>query len=458
MKNIMGFAPSLRLPDRKVLGELLKTGLPIFAELLLVSLFIMADMALLKPCGTVAIAAVGLTAEPVNLIEFAFFAIQTAVIASTSGCFAKNETSNIGRIFIAYLKLCTSAIVVISVLAGIFAEPFLRLFGAMEDTLPIAVPYLRITLAALIFRRVYGAITAVLKSIGSPQWSFLLNLLANALNILFDALLIYGIGPFPALGPIGAAVGTALGCMVGLICSIFIAHKKLRQIDIKLAIRDWLSSSWAEIKKICTDTAPMLGEKIMIRIGMFLSVQKIALLGAAQFATHRILTSLQYFSFLSAEAISTTILIFTSQAFAKRNREEAQRYFSGALCYGIGLAMFFGCIYFFGSPALMGLYSEDEQVISMGAQVLKMIVVFQPFQAAALIYAGAMRSCGCARIPSFVTSIGIVVIRPALVYLLTPYLGVYGAWLAISCDEIFRMFALLTQRRRMWLKYDAVSM
>ncbi|HWR24508.1 MAG TPA: MATE family efflux transporter [Feifaniaceae bacterium] len=455
MKTLIARVPGP--PDQTVFRELLRTGLPIFAELLLVSLFVMADMALLKPCGTVAIAAVGLTAEPVNLIEFAFFALQTAVIASTAGCFAKNETADIGRIFVAYLKLCTLAIIVIAVLAFLFAEPFLRLFGAREDTLPIAAAYLRVTLVALVFRRIYGAVTAVLKGIGSPQWSFLLNLLANAVNILFDVLLIYGIGPFPKLGPVGAAAATAIACLAGLVCSAFIARRKLRQFGIVLTARDWTSSSWNEIKNICRDTAPMLGEKIMVRVGVFLSVQRIALLGAAQFAVHRIVISLQYFSFLSAEAISTTVLIFASRAFAKRDREEARRYVSAALCCGTGLAVFFSCAYYFGASALMGLYSADERVISAGAEVLKMIAVFQPFQAVALIYAGAMRSCGYAKIPSLVTSVGIVVIRPALIYLMTPSLGVYGAWIAISCDEIFRMFVLLTQRKRLWLRYDAVS-
>ena len=51
-----------------VYRNLWRTGLPIFAELLLVSLFQMVDAAMLKPCGTISIAAVGLTAEPVNLL------------------------------------------------------------------------------------------------------------------------------------------------------------------------------------------------------------------------------------------------------------------------------------------------------------------------------------------------------------------------------------------------------
>lgn len=74
-----------------VYRNLWRTGLPIFAELLLVSLFQMVDAAMLKPCGTISIAAVGLTAEPVNLLEFAFFALQTAVIARVAGLYAKRD-------------------------------------------------------------------------------------------------------------------------------------------------------------------------------------------------------------------------------------------------------------------------------------------------------------------------------------------------------------------------------
>lgn len=430
--------------------DLVKTGLPIFSELLFVSLFGMVDMALLKPTGTVTIAAVGLTAEPMNLMEFAFWALQTAAVATLSGLFAKREEGQIRRLATAVLKLIAGTVVVLAVVAALFAPAILRLFGAMGDTLPTAIVYFRITLAAFVFRRLYNAMADMLKALGVPQWSFWLNLMSNAVNIVFDILLIYGIGPFPRLGAAGAAIATLLGCMTGFAFAIFVFRHRLRQLGAGLTFADFKASTRKETKQILVAAAPMVSEKIMIRVGVFLAVRRVAMLGAASFATYRILISLQMFAYLGAEALATTVLIFASRAYAKKDADEAKRYFNGALICTLGFALVcVAAFILFGRP-LVGLYSNDPTVVAEGARVLLVICAFQPFQAVALLHAGAMRSCGLAKIPTVVTTIGIVVIRPILVYSLTPVLGVMGAWLAIAIDEIFRMLVLLTCRGRLW--------
>ena len=159
------------ISKRRVYLDLWNTGLPIFAELFLVSLFQMVDTALLKPCGTVSIAAVGLTAEPVNLLEFAFFALQTAIIARTAGLYVKRDWPAVHRLLAAVLKLISGAALVLGVAFAVCAEPILRLFGADAQTLPIAAAYLRVTLIAFLFRRVYSGVASVLKGIGAPSWA-----------------------------------------------------------------------------------------------------------------------------------------------------------------------------------------------------------------------------------------------------------------------------------------------
>lgn len=105
-------------PTAKTMREMLHIGAPIFAELFLVSLFVMVDTALLKPCGTTAIAAVGLTAEPINVLEFLFFAVQTAVIARMSRASAKQDQSQINGLIRGYLKLTLASAVLLAVLTG----------------------------------------------------------------------------------------------------------------------------------------------------------------------------------------------------------------------------------------------------------------------------------------------------------------------------------------------------
>lgn len=442
-------------PRGSTMRELLKTGLPIFIELVLVSLFVIVDMALLKPTGTTSIAAVGLTAEPMNLLEFAFWALQTAVVAMLSATFATREDEKTRRLFTAFMRLVVGATTALALVVGVFAPFFLRLFGAMDDTLPIAVSYFRIALIAFVFRRAYCAVADMLKALGVPKWSLWLSLLANAVNILFDILLINGVGPFPKLGAVGAAIATLIGCAVGLLVSVFIILRRLRQLDIHVSLGDWLAPAGAHIKAILHTALPMVGEKVMIRLGVFLSVRRIALIGTAAFATHRILITLQMFAFLGAEALATTMLIFASRAFAKQDEAEIRRYFKGALTCTLAFAFLSVAVFALFGKQLVGLYSDDPAVIAEGARTLLVICVFQPFQAVALLFAGTMRGCGLAKIPTVITTVGIVGIRPILVYALTPFFGVLGAWTAIAADEIFRLFALLPCRRRLWSAFRA---
>lgn len=440
-------------PTGKTMRDMLHIGAPIFAELFLVSLFVMVDTALLKPCGTTAIAAVGLTAEPINVLEFLFFAVETAVIARMARASAKNDRNAIHAIIRGYLKLTLASAALLAVLTGAFAIPFLTLFGGTADTLPIAVPYFQISLLAFVCRRMYGAMATILKGLDKPQWSFLLNLIANGINIVGDVVLINGYGPFPKLGALGAAVATVSGCAVGLICAVVVMRDQLRAREIRIPLSDWLRSTWRETRAICTEALPMAGEKVMIRLGIFLSITRIAALGTTAFAAYRILISLQNFAYLGAEAVATTALIFLSKAYANHDRKAAQDAFSAAMVYGLAFSSLCAVLFFAVPGFLMSCYSDDPQVLSEGVRVLRIIFLYQPFQAVALIYASGMRSCRRAGIPSIITTVGIVLVRPSLVYLLAGPLGVCGAWIAIMTDEIVRCVLLFALRGKMWRQF-----
>ena len=422
-------------PTAKTMRDMLHIGAPIFAELFLISLFVMVDTALLKPCGTTAIAAVGLTAEPINVLEFLFFAVQTAVIARMARASAKNDRSAIHAIIRGYLKLTLASAVLLA------------------DTLPIAVPYFQISLLAFVCRRMYGAMATILKGLDKPQWSFLLNLIANGINIVGDVVLINGYGPFPKLGALGAAVATVSGCAVGLLCAVVVMRDQLRAREIRIPLSDWLRSTWRETRAICTEALPMAGEKVMIRLGIFLSITRIAALGTTAFAAYRILISLQNFAYLGAEAVATTALIFLSKAYANHDRKAAQDAFSAAMVYGLAFSSLCAVLFFTVPSFLMSCYSDDPQVLSEGVRVLRIIFLSQPFQAVALIYASGMRSCQRAGIPSIITTVGIVLVRPSLVYLLAGPLGVCGAWIAIMTDEIVRCVLLFALRGKMWRQF-----
>lgn len=358
------------------------------------------------------------------------------------------KINEIKQYMLAYMKLCIVAVLVISGVVFVFTKPLLIVFGGNPETLPIAIPYLRIALVAFIFRRLYSAITDVLKSIDAPQWSFLLNLISNAINIILDVCLIYGIGPFPALGFIGAAIATAIACFIGFILAVILLIRKFVQLKCPIRILDWKINSRKSIVHILNFSWPLIGEKVMIRLGVFLTIQKVALVGTMEFATYRIIISIQNFAYLGFEAVATTALIFLSRAFSTKQSHEAKKILTMSMYTCITFALVCCISFIFGADRWMQIYSNDPEVISLGKRVLLLICIYQPFQAAALTLANMFRSYQLVKIPSIITSIGIVIVRPVLAYLLIPSFGVFGAWIAISSDEIFRFIALMSQRKK----------
>ena len=103
------------------------------------------------------------------------------------------------------------------------------------------------------------------------------------------------------------------------------------------------------------------------------------------------------------------------------------------MVYGLAFSSLCAVLFFAVPGFLMSCYSVDPQVLSEGVRVLRIIFLYQPCQAVALIYASGMRSCQRAGIPSIITTVGIVLVRPSLVYLLAGPLGVCAACCSLPC-------------------------
>ena len=203
-------------------------------------------------------------------------------------------------------------------------------------------------------------------------------------------------------------------------------------------------SSWARptaktMRDMLHIGAPIFAELFLVSLFVMVDTALLKPCGTTAFAAYRILISLQNFAYLGAEAVATTALIFLSKAYANHDRKAAQDAFSAAMVYGLAFSSLCAVLFFAVPGFLMSCYSDDPQVLSEGVRVLRIIFLYQPFQAVALIYASGMRSCRRAGIPSIITTVGIVLVRPSLVYLLAGPLGVCGAWIAIMTDEIVRL-------------------
>lgn len=114
-----------------------------------------------------------------------------------------------------------------------------------------------------------------------------------------------------------------------------------------------------------------------------------------------------------------------------------------------------GIVFFFFGRQIVGLYTDEPEIIAQGARILKMVALVQPAQSSQFILAGALRGAGDTRATAVVTFLTVLLVRPSLAILAINGLGwgLDGAWVALLIDQLLRSgLILLRYRSGRWKK------
>ena len=180
--------------------EVIKLAAPALAEQIMMSLIGMADMIMVSRIGPAAIAAVGLSNQPMMFAMAIFMALNvgtTAVVARHVGANesdAANETARQSLILVGLLGVIMATIMFFS------AEWILLFMGAEPDTMSHAVTYFRIVSVSMIFNTIQMSVNSMVRGAGDTKSPMSNNMTVNVINLVGNFLLINGIWFFPKLG------------------------------------------------------------------------------------------------------------------------------------------------------------------------------------------------------------------------------------------------------------------
>lgn len=448
---------------------------PAVAELVLTSLSQLVDTVMVGGIGPYAIAAVGLTNQPRFIMLSVFIALNvgtTALMARFRGAGDKKSADAVTVQSVSLTILLASAI---TVPGWVFAPHMMRAMGASADTLGAATEYFRITTLFFTGAAVPLVISALLRGVGDTRISLRFNVAANLVNLAFDWLLIYGNLGFPALGVRGAAIATVMGNLAS--CAMAFAaisgvRKGKARVDTgrrgaRARMRARLErrtrpSDFVEfhfrlanfapnrdiLARIIRIGLPSAGEQIALRIGLLIYTVTITALGTATFAAHQIVLSLLNMSFVNGQAFGIAAASLVGQALGRGDAEGARDAARTARRQGAFISTAMGILMFLFRFQLVGLFTRDAGIVEMGAAVLIVTALVQPFQSSFQVISGALRGAGDSVYPAVSMAAGILLVRPALSMLFVHALawGLMGAWLALLVDQVTR-FALI------WLRF-----
>lgn len=436
-----------------MLKEYIQLALPSVLEMVLISLINMIDTVMVSSVGTDAVAAVGLVGQPRMIMLCFFFAVNTgitAVIARRKGEGRREDANTVLR---NSLLLITVLSAVLMALIMPFSRPLMAFAGAEEGrTLEDANTYFLILGWALPFNALSMGICAAQRGIGNTRLTMYVNIASNLVNILFNWLLINGIGPFPKMGVTGAAIATAIGLAIGFLLSLAsLIVGKSQDPFLKLTKHD----RWKPNRKAITDVTRVAGsamvEQVAFRIGFFSYAKIVAGLGTDAFAAHQIAMQFLNLSFSFADGLGIAGTSLVGQMLGRGRKDMAHIYgtLAARFAFLISLVVASGCVFFHGT--LVGMFISENAnpgVRELAEAVMIVVGVFQPFQMISVVVSGALRGAGDVKYTAKVMMLTVAVMRPCLSLLCIWLIGtvmhrsdiaLIGAWLASLMDMITRM-------------------
>ena len=358
-----------------------------------------------------------------------------------------NEPDKVDRtVYQAFLTSAFLSLVIMAPLGYFLGPTLLDLVNAAPEVKAEALPFMRIMFVGSVGMLIFFMLGGALRSAGDARTPMVLGIVMTVLNLVFNVVLIRGLGPIPALGTRGSAIGTALAS--GLVGAYAIW---------KLWSGGWVVSfprhkgafapDWAIIRSLFRFGLPTGIQGIAMNVGgvlmlSFIGNQRTKELSAAAQAAFAVSYS-QLFSFVTWTSVG---LMGAAAAVAGQNlgagqparAEEGVRV---AARFGFALAASLGLLYFFIPRQLLGIFDmHDPLVVDLGVQLLRVLSVSGLLIAVALTYTGGLQGTGDTRSPLYI-SIASQVIVPLGICFVLQRLGILQPlhiWFAILAGHATR--------------------
>ncbi|MDF2636740.1 MAG: hypothetical protein K0R78_3614, partial [Pelosinus sp.] len=239
-EQILGALPA----SKTAYKNFYKIAWPSALEAFLVGLIGAVDTMMVGTLGKGAIAAVGITNQPKFVLLAIIFSLNTGITAVTARRKGQGDQEGANNTIRTGILISIVGSILMAFLGYVFARPILLFSGADSSYLPDAITYFRVLMLSIPFQALNLTINAAQRGCGKTKISMSTNITSNVVNIIFNFLLINGIGMFPRLEVKGAAIATAMGAFVAFSISLATLFKKSGYLNFHIR------AGWAIQKRV----------------------------------------------------------------------------------------------------------------------------------------------------------------------------------------------------------------
>ncbi|MCD8180635.1 MAG: MATE family efflux transporter [Firmicutes bacterium] len=428
-----------RIPKNYLFGntDLKRLIIPLIIEQFLTVIVGLVDSVMVAGVGEAAVSAISLV-DTVNVLivnMFTALAMGGAVVAGqyigmkkeNDACRAANQT----------LLFTTLAAVGIMILVYILRNFILHtVFGKIEDDVSAyANTYLLIVSASIPFIGMYNAGAAMFRAMGDSKAPMTTSLIMNAVNIIGNAVLIYGFHMEIA----GAAIPT----LISRILAAFIITARLGNQRLQIHIERPFSIKFdgRMIKKILRVGIPNSLENSMFRLGKIMVLTIVTAFGTAAITANAVSNTIAMFQILPGMAISQSVLTVVSQCVGANDFKQADFYVKRLLKILYICMFIINALVILSMPLILKAYNLSEETTSIARTILIYHAVCAcTIWGVSFALPNSLRAANDVMFTMIVAVVSMWVFRIGASIVLANWLGlgVLGVWIAMTIDWFVR--------------------
>ncbi len=425
-----------KLEQRRNLKSLIVLAIPVILEQILTTLLQYVDTAMVGRLGAAATASVSLTTSVNWLIGSSFSAIGVAVVAIVSAAYGAGDSDKIKRVSSQIIIYVAAVGLVIGALA-VGLSPVIPVWMQADVSIQRqASVYFGIISIPLVFRASTVICACALRAVKDTRTPFVINLLANILNVILNYLLIYTAG----LGVTGAAIATAVSsALAGMAMFIVMMRSQVLRCEIRPLKFDrdiFRETVRIGLPALATSTASCLGHIVFASL--------VSSMGTTVFAAHSIALSAETLFYLPGYGLRSATSTLIGISVGEDDHGKFKVIERQSVILTVVMMAVTGLLLFLFAEPMMRIFTPDEEVIRQGSRVLRLIAVSEPLFGLMIVSEGIYYGLGQTKITFIVATTGSWGIRilSTVICVHVLHTTLFEVWICMFADNAFRALAM----------------
>jgi len=425
-------------------------AVPMVLEMLMESVFVVADVFFVSKLGPGAVAAVGLTESLLTIVYTLAVGLGIGASAMVARRVGEKDAEGAAHVAAQTLALGVVVSLALGVVGFIFAPRLLGLMGASPEVVAGGSGYTRVMLGGCASVVMLFLVNAVFRGAGDAAIAMRSLWLANAINIVLAPCLIFGVGPLPEMGVVGAAVGTTIGRATGALYAVsrlFRAGSRLRlgaaQLRLDPAVmRGLVRLSSSAMFQVFIGMASWIG---LVRI--------LSGFGDQALAGYVIGIRVILFALFPSWGLGNAAATMVGQALGAGKPERAERAVWLAGFYNTCFLGAVGLVFVLFAGTIVGFFTSDPVVLAYGTDCLRVVAAGFLFYAYGMVLTQSFNGAGDTRTPTVINLFVFWLWEIPLAYVLAYWMGLGPRGVFIAITVAFSTLAVVSAlvfRRGRW--------